>query len=52
MDTELDKAIAGFRLNNEAEALSPRTTHWYNGTLLLFQRRLKSLCTLVNSIYI
>lgn len=36
MDIELTRAIAGFRLNNEARGLSPRTTDWYDRNLKKF----------------
>lgn len=38
MDIELDRAIRGFKLSNEAAGLSPRTIVWYNGNLRLFQK--------------
>jgi site-specific recombinase XerD len=38
MNIELDKAITGFRLSNEAKALSHRTISWYHGNLVLFHK--------------
>jgi integrase/recombinase XerD len=38
MNVTLSKAIAGFRLSNEASGLSKKTVTWYNSNLKLFHK--------------
>jgi integrase/recombinase XerD len=43
MDIELERAVLGFRLNNEAKGLSHRTIEWYHQNLVLFQKWIAEL---------